>query len=189
MRPRIHDTGLPSSVYLRRGTYYFVTSKRRWIRLGKTEEQMWRNLPQARREPKTREEAQSYNRLLDHLKKIHSACQTRAKKNGIEFSLSFDDAANLLANGKFRCAITGAKFSFDRYGNTLKRPFVPSIDRIDSSKGYTMDNCRVVCSITNIAMNAWGEKPLLTIIQAGAKRYIDKRLAQLSIDVSPESAP
>ena len=35
-----------------------------------------------------------------------------------------------------------------------------SLDRIDSSKGYTVENCRLVCTAVNLAMNEWGEDVL-----------------------------
>jgi hypothetical protein len=34
-------------------------------------------------------------------------------------------------------------------------PFRPSVDRIDSSKGYTKDNVRIVWFIENLAKNSW----------------------------------
>lgn len=41
-----------------------------------------------------------------------------------------------------------------------RRPLAPSIDRIDSSLGYTRQNCRIVCAAVNYAMNVWGEDVL-----------------------------
>jgi hypothetical protein len=37
-------------------------------------------------------------------------------------------------------------------------PFSPSIDRIDSNKGYTKDNCRLVCTIVNFGLHRFGEQ-------------------------------
>ncbi len=52
------------------------------------------------------------------------------------------------------------------------RPYSPSIDRIDPSGDYTLDNCRIVCTITNLAMNVWGEQPLLRMAQGfTSKRF------------------
>lgn len=40
----------------------------------------------------------------------------------------------------------------------------PSIDRIDSTKGYTYDNIRVVLNIVNYAMNVYGEDVLREVM-------------------------
>jgi hypothetical protein len=55
------------------------------------------------------------------------------------------------------CELTGTPFDFSgRKGN----PYAPSLDRIDSSKGYTRDNVRLVCFGLNAAMNVWGIGPI-----------------------------
>jgi hypothetical protein len=57
----------------------------------------------------------------------------------------------------YRCAVTGVEFTFN---DTPKDPWQPSIDRIDSGRGYHLDNVRLVCLIANLAMNRWGEDTL-----------------------------
>jgi len=187
MRPRKHNLDLPKRVYMKHGTYYYVTAKSRWISLGKTREEMWNNLSDIRVGPKTRIESEESERLNAHLRIVYAACKTRAKRLGVEFEISFDDVMHMLQKSGWKCAITGHGFSFDRHGNTLKRPFIPSIDRIDSSRGYTRRNCRIVCSIANIAMNAWGDAPLLALIRSGADRYIEQKLAR-ALDTSNSDA-
>lgn len=187
MRPRKHNLDLPTSVYLKHKSYYFVTKKGRWINLGKTRHEMYANLEAAKLASPTKICDEKSARLKTHLKLVYSSCKTRAKKLGVEFSISFGDVEYMLRDSDWRCAITGHGFSFDRFGNTLKRPFVPSIDRIDSSIGYVPGNCRVVCSLVNIAMNAWGEAPLLAVIQSGSERYIAQNLAR-ALDTSNSGA-
>ena len=36
------------------------------------------------------------------------------------------------------------------------RPFAPSVDRISSSAGYTVENCRLVCWAVNSFLGVWG---------------------------------
>lgn len=38
------------------------------------------------------------------------------------------------------------------------RPFAPSIDRIESKKGYTSDNIQIVCQIVNRAKNEYSQE-------------------------------
>jgi hypothetical protein len=65
------------------------------------------------------------------------------------------------------CAISGLPFSLEVVGDgQARRPFAPSLDRIDRHKPYTRQNVRLVVSIANFAMNAWGEVPLLHLATA-----------------------
>ena len=43
-----------------------------------------------------------------------------------------------------KCEVTGIAFDYDNKFNTCKNPLSPSIDRIDSTKGYSKDNARIV---------------------------------------------
>ena len=49
-----------------------------------------------------------------------------------------------------------------------RRPFAPSLDRIDSSGGYTRDNTRLVCQAVNFALNAFGEDIFREVVLAAA---------------------
>lgn len=78
----------------------------------------------------------------------------RAKQRGIAFELSRPDIYERVRRG--RCELTGILF-LDAIGTVKDRAFyAPSIDRIDSTKGYTLDNVRIVLSGLNIMMNTWG---------------------------------
>lgn len=67
-------------------------------------------------------------------------------KNGIEFNLTEEWFLAQFSQG---CEMTGKDFELD------VGPWSAHIDRIDNNKGYTMDNCRIVCKIYNIAKNVW----------------------------------
>ena len=62
-------------------------------------------------------------------------------------------------------------FNSERYGAAIRRPWAPSIDRIDSSKDYHPDNCRLVCGSVNTAMNEYGPSVLLTIARAMVAKH------------------
>lgn len=89
-----------------------------------------------------------------------TATKKRAQKRGIAFSLTPQDVIPLYEAG---CALTGYQFS--RIAKE-RSPLSPSIDRIDSSKGYTPDNIRVVCYALNIGMNDWGFEKIAPLWKA-----------------------
>lgn len=73
-------------------------------------------------------------KLLDRIRK-------RARKKKIDYDLDLLWLIDRIQKG--RCEYTGIKFKLEPHITTLN-PFYPSIDRIDSNKGYTKDNCKVV---------------------------------------------
>lgn len=110
----------------------------------------------------------------------------RAKASNIEFSLSNFDMAHIIVESDGKCAVTGIKLRLDavekRGSKKHIRPWAPSIDRIDSSKGYSIENCRLVCAAANIAMGAWGEEVLLTMAKSIAKIQTKTRIPAPKIE-------
>ena len=82
---------------------------------------------------------------------------------GRDFELTPDDLRQALLDSAGRCAVTGIKFDITGVLNARKRPFHHSLDRIDSTKGYTPTNIRIVCYAANVAMLDWGENVLSEI--------------------------
>lgn len=71
----------------------------------------------------------------------------RAKQAGLACTIN---KQWLLANCPDVCPLLGEPLN---YANTKTRGDSPSIDRIDSSKGYTEDNCWVISSLANRMKN------------------------------------
>ena len=90
---------------------------------------------------------------------IYSA-RKRAKLKERDSDLTEDVARSIWRRCKGRCELTGIPFDFAKLDGCRRRPFMPSIDRIDCAKGYTVENIRVVCTAANLAMNQWGEDVL-----------------------------
>ncbi len=80
----------------------------------------------------------------------------RDEKKGRTFNLYVPQVELILRRCNGRCEVTGMPFNYEKTSNSRTPPFSPSIDRIDSNKGYTMDNIRIVCVATNFAMSNWG---------------------------------
>ena len=76
------------------------------------------------------------------------AQRTAAKKRKIAWELDIDaTVAKILRQG--RCKLSGVKFVY-KQGGGKKNIFSPSIDRIDSRKGYVPGNVMFVCWGVNV---------------------------------------
>lgn len=95
---------------------------------------------------------------------IHSS-KMSARHKKLEHTISIDWLVDMIKNQNNRCAITGIEFNSFKT-NARNRPFIASIDRIDCSKGYIPENCRIVCCIVNIALNDFGLEIFDQIVRA-----------------------
>jgi len=102
--------------------------------------------------------------MTDRIKwsEIYNTTKKNAAKRGRPFSLTPTQFNQLVERANSCCMMTGIPFETKWYDG-CRRPFMPSIDRIDSSKGYTEGNVRLVCVLVNLAMNEWGIEPLLRV--------------------------
>src|SRR5216684_3279553 len=84
----------------------------------------------------------------------------RSQKKGFAFDLTREWCE---AKWTGTCALSGLPFSF---GSQDHHPFSPSIDRIESSKGYTQDNCRFVLFAVNSFKGTGTDEQMLEIANA-----------------------
>lgn len=94
---------------------------------------------------------------------LYSGAKKNALKREIPFTITRAQFDTLVERSGGRCMVTGIEFQFTKFEGSSRRPFAPSLDRIDSSKGYTPQNCRLVCVLVNLALNEWGLEPLLKV--------------------------
>jgi hypothetical protein len=88
-----------------------------------------------------------------------------SKKGPFEFTLTLEWVEEHLASGV--CEVSGHPL-----GKLSSRdPWAPSIDRIDSGKGYTPENCQVVCWIYNRAKGADSDAEVLEMARFLVLRY------------------
>lgn len=98
-----------------------------------------------------RANVEKHNKGLGHM--VNSA-RSRAKRRGLEFSLTKDD----LTIPEY-CPILGIKLTFDGPG----KEHSPSLDRIDNSGGYTLDNVQVISWRANRIKSDATKEELLAI--------------------------
>lgn len=73
-------------------------------------------------------------------KSIFSRCKVNASDRNIEFYLTIEDLDNQYKKQNGKCAISNIDIGFNNYKQKNKRLSTASLDRIDSSKPYTIDN-------------------------------------------------
>lgn len=92
-------------------------------------------------------------RTNDPAKYYLKVVKDRSRKKGLEFDLDYEWIKEKFDNGV--CEISGERLDFTytpgTTGNSAYSEFTPSIDRIDSSRGYLKENCQVVCIWINRA--------------------------------------
>jgi hypothetical protein len=67
------------------------------------------------------------------------------------------------------CEKSGIIFDFSADFTTWQNPFSPSIDRKDNSKGYTIDNVQVVCTMFNVGKSEHSEIDFIAMCLAVAE--------------------
>ena len=89
----------------------------------------------------------------------------RAAKKDIPNDLTREWLSERLERGV--CEATGLPLQLD--GGRLNggyRPLTPSLDRTDSTKGYTMDNVKVVCWMYNAAKGTGSHEDVMKLAEA-----------------------
>lgn len=97
---------------------------------------------------------------------LYRKSKERARAYGIPYTLTSDQLKEMFLSTRGRCSVTGILFNRIRPAYSTKRPWYPSLDRIDSRKPYSKENCRFVCVAVNVAMGEWGEWVLRSMAKA-----------------------
>jgi excisionase family DNA binding protein len=99
---------------------------------------------------------------------LFGRARSSARLRGKPFGLTEKAVAAMIARAGGHCEVSGLPFSYLRVGTTA--PFAPSIDRIDAAKGYSPENCRLVCYAVNVALHEWGDAVLRRIARGIVER-------------------
>ncbi len=76
-----------------------------------------------------------------------------AAYRNIDFEITMDDVADLINKQNFKCSLSGWDISFPETGIPSKCD--ASIDRIDSNKGYFVDNIQITHKTINMIKNKY----------------------------------
>lgn len=107
--------------------------------------------------------------------RLLSSCRQRSLAKKWDLELTIDWIREKLEKGI--CEVTGAALNFKKPNNgNHVSPFTPSVDRIDSSKPYTKENCRIVCMMYNVCKGQWTDADVLAfaklIVNDGDKKQL-----------------
>lgn len=100
------------------------------------------------------------------LKRLYSKSVERAKVSGQLHTLTYSDFMEAWVRAAGHCSVSGIPFSSTPREGCTRRPFFPSLDRIDNALGYVPGNVRFVCIIANIARADFGDALLLELARA-----------------------
>lgn len=97
-------------------------------------------------------------------KYILSQTKSSAKQRGIDFDLDIDD----IIIPEY-CPIL--KVKLDTSKTKLQNMYVPSVDRIDNSKGYIKGNIMIISRLANIMKNSATKEQLINFSSYFLKKY------------------
>lgn len=86
-------------------------------------------------------------KILKVLQSRYLSARKRAADRNIEFSITKKDLKDLYDKQNGLCNISKIKMTYTTFER--RKPFNISLDRIDSTKGYTKDNIQLVCMAVN----------------------------------------
>lgn len=108
------------------------------------------------------------------LKAALDKAKARAKEKQFGFDLDWEWARQQIEDSDYCCCMTGIPFFSAPESKSAMNPYVPSIDRIDSTRGYTRDNCRIVVYAFNAMLMDWG----IPVFERVINNYIKEKAAR-----------
>lgn len=109
---------------------------------------------------KTREKSKMYQGYGEIHKSYWTSLKNSAKKRKLEFSITIEDAWNLFIKQNRLCKLTGLPLTFKSKSRLYDG--TASLDRINPSRGYTIDNIQWVNKHINIMKSSWTEEEFVT---------------------------
>lgn len=111
-----------------------------------------------------------------YLSQLLTAIKNRAKKKELDFDIDQPFLLRLLINQDYKCAMSGLSLErpLTRTASLIDK-YTISVDRIDSTKGYTKDNVRLVCYIANTAKNRFSDDELYEFCRGFINVYEEHR--------------
>lgn len=98
---------------------------------------------------------------------VYHSAKKNAPRRSIQFTLTIPEFDAIVRRANGCCEVSGLPFRNTRTKQRNERhPFMPSLDRIDSTGPYSADNVRLVSIAVNNALGTWGLLALDEIVVA-----------------------
>lgn len=94
--------------------------------------------------------------------RLYSSAKNRAKNKGWEFNITPEFIYQKLL--PLKCEVTNLDLSLDRELTHKANALAPSLDRINSNKGYTLDNVQIVCWWYNVMKQDWSKEIIKNLL-------------------------
>jgi hypothetical protein len=94
---------------------------------------------------------------------MHQSAKKRSRKKGRLFDITIEDVRELYAE---RCPLLGIELNWETSGRKIASDNSPSLDRVDSSKGYVKGNLWIISWRANKIKNDATPQELLAIANA-----------------------
>lgn len=111
-----------------------------------------------------------FNGVGDLSGTYYNSCHNGAKIRDLEFNVSKEFLWDLYLKQDKKCALTGMPIYLEKKYSSKRSRQTASLDRIDSSKGYTEDNVQWVHKFINFFKGKLDEKELYNI----CKKIVEK---------------
>jgi hypothetical protein len=129
----------------------------------KKEKRTWQKEWVLKNPEKSRDRALKYqkelrlnNPIKSRARSAYSDCRKRALKTGKSFDLTTTFILELMQN-QIKCPYLGTTLTY----NSKREMTLASVDRIDSTKGYVMDNVQIISYQANLMKSNANVKDLL----------------------------
>lgn len=114
--------------------------------------------------------------LKRYLRNLHQGSKTSKRRATLPIAVTIEDLSKQWVKQRGICPYTGWKM-YLRSWRSYTSPYQASLDRIDSSRGYTPDNIQFVALIANYAKNSFDEEHLVRFCKSVVLKYSDSRRA------------
>ncbi len=121
---------------------------------------------------KEREQEKNKNLSIAQQLYKHGLKSKTGKKTKEKFALTVEEIESILQKQNYKCYYTGFDFSKIKYTETSKLD-KPTLDRIDSSKGYTLDNCVICTWWSNSSKAEISKEDFIKLCKQVANNFLD----------------
>lgn len=119
--------------------FYIANNNKCKSCLSKENKEKYKNLSKEEKEKLIKSQYEWQKKNI--IKYLVTAAKGRALKRGLDFDLTEESVLKILCKQKSKCYYTEENMTYNRDNKTTV-----SIDRVDSNKGYTIDNI-VLCQV------------------------------------------